>query len=606
MAKIKPIADLPFRVSNACVIRLGNKIYIMGGEDDNGDIIDSIIFYDVISHEYTDTENVLTDSLKNAKATIKDGDIYIFGGTHDGFTQNYKIYKYNDSSGCVDTGKTFTYNYIQSVTYNDVADEFILTNNTTDYGVVSGDLNTTTTITDSKLKTFNLYNFDRWICIGGNTIYTYTDYEISPYALVGTKTIPTTVTRVECIHPISINEYLIITSDSYQDVTFYRYNAYTNTLTKQYNLNTEYDNYIGFSVGGYDFNVYIFGGVYENDAPTVKATVIEFQYYLITYNYTLTDVDVTPVNSILDLYHYDCYYMNNLRIDITNRNVGFDLVNSSVSGTYGNDDITPYITYDGSDTIIDIVELTSDIDITVTSYHYRNIEMHISDGITPSVSGNEWVKGTNFLRLYTLQTGYVWKSVKILNGSTDITNTVWTDATKMLLLPSGSWASYTNVKVYLTATTNTVNMTLYKNISNDNVVDKSIQVIGTLEGNMRDEISVLYPTFTVDTTSIDITLANYVYVENFKRYYYITSMECVRTNLWRIHLRVDVLMSYKDKIKNINCVVGRSASEYFANIPDAEDVLQADPIIDIEEIPNDVFDVETTTGTDHVLVITSM
>ena len=64
-------------------------------------------------------------------------------------------------------------------------------------------------------------------------------------------------------------------------------------------------------------------------------------------------------------------------------------------------------------------------------------------------------------------------------------------------------------------------------------------------------------------------------------------------------------MSYKDYILNLSCIVGRSSSDYNKKLPDAEDVISSKPIVEIQEVKNNIFDVDSTTGTDHILVISS-
>lgn len=88
----------------------------------------------------------------------------------------------------------------------------------------------------------------------------------------------------------------------------------------------------------------------------------------------------------------------------------------------------------------------------------------------------------------------------------------------------------------------------YKNNSEANVLNKQIEAVITLEGYLRDATSVTSPTILVE--SENFIAANYVYIELFLRYFYITDMVSVRTNLWEIHLKSDPLMSFNNDVKN--------------------------------------------------------
>ncbi len=44
---------------------------------------------------------------------------------------------------------------------------------------------------------------------------------------------------------------------------------------------------------------------------------------------------------------------------------------------------------------------------------------------------------------------------------------------------------------------------------------------------------------------------NYVYIPYFKRYFFITGIEATRNNLIKMYIKVDVLMTYKDSIVQI-------------------------------------------------------
>lgn len=114
----------------------------------------------------------------------------------------------------------------------------------------------------------------------------------------------------------------------------------------------------------------------------------------------------------------------------------------------------------------------------------------------------------------------------------------------------------------------------YKNNAPERKVDKtsSLSLVMEVDGYLRDESSVINPVLTIEMTvnSQDVLANgelveangdpivydyqitnmipefNYAYIPNFKRYYFLVEIISVRTGLWRVALRCDVLMSFKE------------------------------------------------------------
>lgn len=52
------------------------------------------------------------------------------------------------------------------------------------------------------------------------------------------------------------------------------------------------------------------------------------------------------------------------------------------------------------------------------------------------------------------------------------------------------------------------------------------------------------PVLTFEIPMANIVDVNYLYIEDFKRYYYITHLRSIRTGLVEVSCHVDVLMSF--------------------------------------------------------------
>lgn len=127
----------------------------------------------------------------------------------------------------------------------------------------------------------------------------------------------------------------------------------------------------------------------------------------------------------------------------------------------------------------------------------------------------------------------------------------------------------------------------FYNSSEDNRVDKNNYLRQAFEcyGNLRDSSSIVNPTLLIENQSV-IT-ANYCYIPNFGRYYYIDDIVSVRTNMWELSLRVDPLMSFKDKILELDCKINRQEFNYNPDLIDHEQLVEVEPII--EEIVSDSY-----------------
>lgn len=85
---------------------------------------------------------------------------------------------------------------------------------------------------------------------------------------------------------------------------------------------------------------------------------------------------------------------------------------------------------------------------------------------------------------------------------------------------------------------------IYNNNSNTNVVNKNITLVDTLKFTLKSENSILQPILIVKKYS----QGNYCYIKEFKRYYYIADIKLLPGGLYQLQLEIDVLMSYKEII----------------------------------------------------------
>lgn len=123
-------------------------------------------------------------------------------------------------------------------------------------------------------------------------------------------------------------------------------------------------------------------------------------------------------------------------------------------------------------------------------------------------------------------------------------------------------------------------ITMYKNFSDNNVISKTLGQPITLTGNLRNESNVINPNIRIEVENP--ALYNYAYIPEFGRYYYITDMRSIRTNLWELAMHVDVLMSFADAIRALPVIVSSaendseryiSGGQWVANVKNKTDII---------------------------------
>ena len=104
-----------------------------------------------------------------------------------------------------------------------------------------------------------------------------------------------------------------------------------------------------------------------------------------------------------------------------------------------------------------------------------------------------------------------------------------------------------------------MHLNLYNNQSEKNEINKQLSTLFDLEGTLREKTSILTPIIIVESSDF-IGIANYAYIPEFSRYYFIIDIQCIRHNLYEVSMKVDVLMSFKDDILNSYVIIDKTSS----------------------------------------------
>lgn len=128
-----------------------------------------------------------------------------------------------------------------------------------------------------------------------------------------------------------------------------------------------------------------------------------------------------------------------------------------------------------------------------------------------------------------------------------------------------------------------MNISLYTNLSDKNVVDKTLYHNADITGTLREDCSIINPVFKIENlTDTQLKECNYCYIPEFGRYYYINNIIC-KNHLYELNCHVDVLMSFKDSIRNNDAVISRQQNTYNLYLRDGVFKCEAGNIIQIKQ-----------------------
>ena len=105
-----------------------------------------------------------------------------------------------------------------------------------------------------------------------------------------------------------------------------------------------------------------------------------------------------------------------------------------------------------------------------------------------------------------------------------------------------------------------IEIKFYKNISQRNVLNKSITLVLTTQCDFTGELSIERPFIIADYDELLLT-CNYAYIDAFKRYYHFSECPKIENGFIKLQLESDVLMSFKGDILNADITALRSTNK---------------------------------------------
>lgn len=131
-----------------------------------------------------------------------------------------------------------------------------------------------------------------------------------------------------------------------------------------------------------------------------------------------------------------------------------------------------------------------------------------------------------------------------------------------------------------------MDIVLYKNSSPNNYLEKTLTDAVTIKGSFRTTSSIIDPEFIIEFANP--SQYNYLYIADFKRFYYINNIESVKNNLWKLKCHVDVLNTYRSQIVAHQAIIDKQSSTSNSDlyIDDGDFVVKNKKSVEIERFPN--------------------
>ena len=120
---------------------------------------------------------------------------------------------------------------------------------------------------------------------------------------------------------------------------------------------------------------------------------------------------------------------------------------------------------------------------------------------------------------------------------------------------------------------------LYTNNSDNNVVNKSLTKLSEFEFVLKDATSVMNPTLILRSEMSLLSGCNYVHIPELSRYYHVNDIVSTRSGVFEVSCSVDVLMSFKDSIRQLPAILERQEKTWNLLLDDGSFTVYSNPLI---------------------------
>lgn len=119
-----------------------------------------------------------------------------------------------------------------------------------------------------------------------------------------------------------------------------------------------------------------------------------------------------------------------------------------------------------------------------------------------------------------------------------------------------------------------------------NRVNKQVLNLTRLNGVLRNNSNTIDPEIVIEGNIQDVAGANYLTIYEFKRHYFIRSVESIRNGIYMIKAHVDVLGTYATAIKGNRAIIHRQANNFNLYLDDGVMKIYQNPLVETYSFPN--------------------
>lgn len=101
-------------------------------------------------------------------------------------------------------------------------------------------------------------------------------------------------------------------------------------------------------------------------------------------------------------------------------------------------------------------------------------------------------------------------------------------------------------------------MKMYNTSDSNNTINKTLANETEFNIKLKGDTSITRPVVVLHSNSI--ILFNYAYIPEFNRYYFVDKIELFPNDIYNISLKVDVLESFKNDIKNSRGLISKQTN----------------------------------------------
>lgn len=131
-----------------------------------------------------------------------------------------------------------------------------------------------------------------------------------------------------------------------------------------------------------------------------------------------------------------------------------------------------------------------------------------------------------------------------------------------------------------------MNITLYKQTKDRDIIEKKLTDAFNFTAYARKEFDIENPVIVVEISAADITKYNYVYIEDFHRYYFINKHRALRTGLYELECEEDYLYTWKESVYSWTVELERAQYDWNLYFKDGEMMCIEGHNLNVLEFPN--------------------